>query len=106
MYLVLEGKNVLVLGLGLSGVAASEFLRGRGANVLAVDTADTEPLRQAAMKLGAQGIPTQLGVKIAPTEPFDLMVTSPGVPGTNPILAEMVRRKVTVLGEFELGYQH
>ena len=106
MQFSLENKSILVLGLGLSGVAAGEFMRCRGANVLAVDAGDTEPLRQVAAKLGTQGIVTQLGAKTAPTGSFDLVVTSPGVAWTNPILAEMVLRGVTVIGEFELGYQH
>ena len=52
---VLEDKNVLVIGLGLSGVAATELLLTRGAKVVAVDGADGESLRAQASKLRAHG---------------------------------------------------
>ncbi len=102
----LENKQVLVIGLGLSGVAASELLRARGAHVLAVDSADSEPLRREVARLRAQGVAAQLGVAAAPERPFDLVVVSPGVPWSNPVLKEMVRRGTPIIGEFELGYQH
>ena len=102
----LEGKNVLVIGLGLSGVAASELLCRLGAKVLAVDSADTEPLRRQAEQLRAKGAEVQLGVTTAPAGQFDLAVVSPGVPETNPILQGVIERKVPTIGEFELGYQN
>jgi monoamine oxidase len=48
---VLENKNVLVIGLGLSGVAATKLLLSRGANVAALDSADNKSLRAQAMSL-------------------------------------------------------
>jgi UDP-N-acetylmuramoylalanine--D-glutamate ligase len=35
-----------------------------------------------------------------------LVVVSPGVPWTNPVLKSMVERGIPVIGELELGYQH
>ncbi|MBI5388388.1 MAG: UDP-N-acetylmuramoyl-L-alanine--D-glutamate ligase [Verrucomicrobia bacterium] len=102
---VLENKNVLVIGLGASGVAASELLRARGAKVLAVDNADTPPLRQQANSLRAQGVDVRLG-QTAPPEPhFDLAVLSPGVPRDNRIAKEMFQRDTPVISELELGWQ-
>lgn len=99
----IDNKKVLVLGLGVSGVAASESLRRQGAEVLALDSADNPSLQQDAQRLRKHGICVQLGVKHAPTVPFDLMVVSPGVPSTNQIFAEISARKIPVIGEFELG---
>ncbi len=102
----LENKTVLVLGLGASGLAAVELLRSHGAKVLAVDSADTEALQRTAAGLRAQGVQAQLGASVAPAGKIDLGVVSPGVPGTNPIVRQLVERSVPVIGEFELGYQH
>jgi UDP-N-acetylmuramoylalanine--D-glutamate ligase len=102
----LENKKVLVLGLGLSGVAASELLRAKGADVLAVDIADNPQLRQDAELLRKLGAKVQLGTKNLPQGTFDLAVVSPGVPTENAILAALRQQKVPVIGEFELGYQH
>jgi len=102
----LEGKHVLVLGLGRSGLAATRLLQGRGAQLLVVDSARTPELEQTAAQLKAEGVRVELGVETAPAEPFDLVVVSPGVPWTNPVLIELSERKVPIIGEFELGYQH
>lgn len=101
----LENKQVLVIGLGLSGVAASELLRAHGAQVLAVDAGCTEKLRLEANRLRALGVAVELGVKAAPERPFDFAVLSPGVPGTHPLVRELTRRKIPVIGELELGFQ-
>ena len=50
-----ENKDVLVLGLGASGSAATGLLRGRGAAVVAIDSADTESLRREAEELRKLG---------------------------------------------------
>lgn len=102
----LEHKTVLVLGLGKSGLAAAELLRQRGARVLALDSADSPALQRDAVQLKAQGVVVELGAEEAPNVNFDLAVVSPGVPWSNPILQELNQRKVPILGEFELGYQH
>jgi len=102
----LEHKHALVIGLGKSGLAAAQLLHARGAKVLVVDGADSAGLQREAAQLKLRGIDVQLGVESAPAVAFDLAVVSPGVPWNNPILAEINRRKVPILGEFELGYQH
>ncbi|MBK7999547.1 MAG: UDP-N-acetylmuramoyl-L-alanine--D-glutamate ligase [Verrucomicrobia bacterium] len=102
----LEHKTVLVLGLGKSGLAAAELLRKRGARVLALDSADSPALQRDAAQLKALGVVVELGADEAPNVNFDLAVVSPGVPWSNPILQELNERKVPIIGEFELGYQH
>ena len=101
----LEQKNALVVGLGLSGIAASRLLRRKGAVVLAIDTAETENLKKEAEKLRLEGIAVSLGVKNLPQGSFDLAVVSPGVPPSNPVVMALVQSKVPIIGEFELGYQ-
>jgi UDP-N-acetylmuramoylalanine--D-glutamate ligase len=100
-----ENKNVLVIGLGASGVAAAELLRARGAVVTAADNADTAPLRQQAGRLRALGVETLLGVTDLPDRLFDLAVLSPGVPAASRLVQEIGRRKVPVISELELGWQ-
>ncbi|MDB6121921.1 MAG: UDP-N-acetylmuramoylalanine--D-glutamate ligase [Pedosphaera sp.] len=101
----LENKQVLVIGLGARGRAACEFLRSSGANVMAVDEANTEDLQIEAGRLRSLGIEVELGVKGPPKRQFSLTVVSPAVPGNTAIVREMVQRKVPVIGEFELAYQ-
>jgi UDP-N-acetylmuramoylalanine--D-glutamate ligase len=102
----LEGKNVLVIGLGVSGIAAAGLLKRQGARVMAVDSATSPALEESSRRLMALGVDVQLGAASAPDMHFDLAVPSPGVSWSNPALAAMVSRKVPIIGELELGYQH
>src|SRR2546430_9632419 len=101
----LQNKEVLVLGLGLSGVAATRLLKSAGAKVWAVDSADTEELRAQEAELEAMGVNVELAANTAPSRMFALVVVSPGVPPTNPIYAAMRAGGVPIIGELELGGQ-
>ena len=97
---------MLIIGLGVSGLAAAELLKRRGARVMAVDSANSPALQETAGRLAALGVEVQLGVTAAPDAHFDLAVASPGVSSRNPALAGMIARNVPTIGELELGYQH
>ena len=66
----LDDKEVLVVGLGVSGVAASRLLRNCGARVTAVDGSESEPLRAQAEKLRELGVRVELGTVRAPSGRF------------------------------------
>src|SRR5436190_9625592 len=102
---VIEDKTVLVIGLGLSGVAATELLLKRGAHVTAIDSVDNKSLREQAMKLRTRGVDVELGVLDVPSRHFDFAVVSPGVPLTHPLILEILERETPLIGELELGYQ-
>ena len=100
-----DNQQALVIGLGLSGVAAATLLRARGGRVLGVDTADTPALRETSARLAALGVEVRLGASHAPEGRFDLAVLSPGVPADLPLLAEVRALGIPILGELELGYR-
>lgn len=102
----LDGKNALVLGLGMSGKASALKLAGLGASVTANDSGDSESLRAGAESLEEAGIRCVLGSH--PRELLqgcDLLVVSPGVPASNPLLLEAVERGITVWSEIELAWR-
>ncbi|MBI4660927.1 MAG: UDP-N-acetylmuramoyl-L-alanine--D-glutamate ligase [Verrucomicrobia bacterium] len=101
----LLNKRVLVIGLGLSGRAACRLLRRRGASVTAIDSGETDALRQEGGELRALGADVLLGADRAPSGAFDLAVVSPGVPAQSNAMREVARRNIPVIGELELGYQ-
>jgi UDP-N-acetylmuramoylalanine--D-glutamate ligase len=102
----LEGQRVLVLGLGMSGRAAADLLLRRGARVEVLDDADTPGLREAAETLRARGATVRLGGAMGPDAAPDLAVVSPGVAPAHPVVADLRRRGVPVIGELELGYEN
>ena len=103
----LAGKQVVVVGLARSGVAAARFLAGRGARVVATDRRPAAELQAAAMTLAQSGVGLELGGHRERTfAAADLVVVSPGVPWDLPELAAARRAGVAVMAELELGFRH
>lgn len=100
-----ENKSVLVIGLAASGCAAVELLLRRGARVHAVDSSRTPALEEASKRLVSLGATVELGAQKAPAQSVDLVVISPGVPLTLPLLQPLREARVPIIGEFELGYR-
>lgn len=101
----LMNKEVLVVGLSGRGRAACELLRRSGARVVAVDSADTESLREEANRLEPLGVEVQLGVSAPPKREFNLAVLSPTVPTDTELVRTLAARNVPVISELELGYR-
>jgi len=96
----LKDKRVMVIGLGVSGRAAACFLAGRGATVVMTDRRPDlarEQMPPGELRLGAEDPAWLRGV--------DLVVTSPGVPPTSPLMREAAALRIPVIGELELGYR-
>jgi UDP-N-acetylmuramoylalanine--D-glutamate ligase len=101
-----RGRRVLVVGLGLSGIAAAKHLLSRGALVTAADQRGPAELDPKALALQDQGIELHLGSHPASlAAKADLVVASPGVRMEAPILEESRRRGIPLWGELELGFR-
>lgn len=104
--LIFAGKKVLVLGMGMSGRSAVEFLFAHGASVHGLDrdahllstNPDIQKLQQAGLTVCSEK-------DFQSFEKFDLLVISPGVPLTHPIVRAAQQAQVPVMGEIELGCQ-
>ena len=101
----LADKRVVVLGLGASGQAACRLLAARGAQVTALDSANTRVLRREAVALERLGVRVELGIVAPPAGDFDLAVVSPGLSAELPLVKAFTARGVPIMGELELGYQ-
>jgi UDP-N-acetylmuramoylalanine--D-glutamate ligase len=101
-----NGKRVLVVGLGKSGVASALFLQKRGARVSVSDAKSPEQLRQEIPMLLDAGITVETGEHGERTfREQDLIVVSPGVPFDMPLLARARERGIPIIGEVELAYR-
>ncbi len=100
---MLEGKRVLVVGLGKSGIAAARLLLQRGARVVVSDRRSLAELGAAAAALGEQGAELALGSHDeALFCAVDQIVVSPGVPDL-PALQAAARAGVPIASEIELA---
>jgi UDP-N-acetylmuramoylalanine--D-glutamate ligase len=102
----LNGKRVLVVGLGKSGVASALFLKARGARVTVSDTKSGDELRNEIPVLLDHGITVETGGHGDRTfRGQDLIVVSPGVPVDAPPLVQARSAGDRVIGEIELAAQ-
>ena len=100
----LNQKKVLVVGLGMTGLATARFLHHRGAVVTVTDMASEAELAPSALELHQIGIRTELGRHCRESfESSDLIVLSPGVPHTHDLLTDAGRKGIPVIGEIELA---
>ena len=99
-------KNVLVVGTGISGIAACELLLKKEIQVTLFDgnkDLDLEKVYEKSEKL--RNIPVILGeMSDEQLESFDIAVLSPGVPTDLPIVNKMREKNIAIWGEIELAY--
>ncbi len=102
----LKNKNVLVIGLGVSGRSACALLLRRGARVFGVDSQDSPELAQQIEPLSVRGARITLGEMMMPDVSLDLAVLSPGVPRECALVQQLENEvKIPVIGELELGFR-
>ncbi|TNE88573.1 MAG: UDP-N-acetylmuramoyl-L-alanine--D-glutamate ligase [Deltaproteobacteria bacterium] len=93
----LVGKRVCVMGLGASGRAAAKMCVEAGAYVSGLDLRDiVAPIPGVEMHLGPHDRQLLLDA--------DLVVVSPGVPGTQPDILAAYEAGVPVIGELALAF--
>ncbi len=95
-----------MLGLGRSGRAATRLLSRVGASVYASDVADSEALRQLTADLAGPGVVVELGGHdLGRLASCDLLVLSPGIPPTAPVLQDPRVRGRPLISELELAFR-
>ncbi|HZD40322.1 MAG TPA: UDP-N-acetylmuramoyl-L-alanine--D-glutamate ligase [Terriglobales bacterium] len=101
----IQGKKVLVLGLARSGRESARFLANQGAQVLVSDVRSARELKPEMAQLESLPIQYRLGGEDRQwLDGVDLVVTSPGVPATNPLLREAGARGIKIWSEVELAW--
>ncbi|HVS66599.1 MAG TPA: UDP-N-acetylmuramoyl-L-alanine--D-glutamate ligase [Thermoanaerobaculia bacterium] len=100
----LPWRRALVYGLGLSGRAAARLLLDRGVAVLAVD--DRDPLPELEALAGDAAFEARRAAELSalPAD-VEVVVTSPGVPPSRPLLLAARERGAPVIAEVELAYR-
>lgn len=106
-----NGKNVLVVGCGKSGIAAMKLLENTGANTYLYDGNDKLKEEDVREKLGAIGLvkpeESKILIGVLPEdikENLTHVVLSPGVPTDLPFVNELRDAGKVILGEIALAY--
>lgn len=105
MSLNLEHKNVLVVGLGVTGLSMARWLDARGAVVAVADSRDNPP-HAARLQAELPGVPLFTGkLRQEVFRNADLLAVSPGVSLREPAVADALAHGVEVFGDIELFAQ-
>jgi len=100
----LKNKNVLIVGLGKSGIAAAKFAAERGAKVTVTDIRSESELKKELKALKDVKMHTHFGNQGDELfEKTDFVVASPGVPTDTPGIVKAISRGVPVVNEMELA---
>jgi UDP-N-acetylmuramoylalanine--D-glutamate ligase len=101
-----NGKQVVVLGLGISGMEAAKLLKNNGAHVTVRDNATGNPqVNQRAEALRRLGVSVELGEAIASMPRFDFCVLSPGINPNAPLVQRLRQAGLPMFGELEVAYR-
>lgn len=104
--MIYSGKKAVVLGLGHSGEAAAVLLREEGAEVTICESGDNTGLRERSARLKEQGIQVLLGPTAdADPDSYDVCILSPGIDPVVPLVQNVLRKKIPVIGELELAFE-
>jgi UDP-N-acetylmuramoylalanine--D-glutamate ligase len=105
--LEVDGKKVLVIGAGRSGVAAARFLAARGAVVALNDRKPLIEWSNEALALKSEGVVGLLAGEVPSwlLDQIELVVLSPGVPTGSIPVRYAERAGAEVIGEVELAWR-
>lgn len=103
----LNNKNVLVLGLSKSGIAAAKAAHSRGAEVFITERREIRPdYEHIAENLRAMGIKIEAG---GHSDEFinkaDIAIASPGIPPHSELYSKLRERGVEIISEVELAWR-
>ena len=103
----LQGKKVLVVGSGISGIGAVEALNRAGAEAILFDSNEKLTTQEVAARL-PEGVKAQIVIGTLSAEnekDIELVVLSPGVPTDTEFVEGFRNRGIRIWGEIELAYE-
>src|SRR5687767_11421834 len=96
----LQGTSVAVIGLGASGVAAARLALAKGGEVYVSDSSADAATSARGAELRAAGASVDVGRHdVGRLAGAGLVVVSPGVPPSAPVLRELAERGVRWITE-------
>lgn len=100
-----QGKNILVLGTGVSGQGVAKVLCDLGANVVVNDNKKLESNSEILKRIKSFGAKVITGLQDESLlEGVDRIVVSPGIPPSIPLLKKAYDLGIAIVSEVEVAY--
>lgn len=102
----LKGKNILIVGMGRSGIAAAHALVGYDANISIQDSKRAEDFDVSLIAFFEEkGITCYFNTVPYDMSVFDMLILSPGVSPELDFVKEAAESGAEIVGELELAYR-
>ncbi len=101
--MILDNKNILVFGLGISGVSTLKALSKYNCSLTLLDSKEKEEVKdklEEVKDIEFEGV----FAGSVDLEKFDLIIKSPGIPPSNEVLIEAKSLGIKIITDLELGY--
>jgi len=96
--------EILVVGIGRSGIAVANYLANKNHKVTITDSKTEKELEGKLQMLTGEVVVSAGGYEKVINSEFDFVVTSPGVPWEGELLSHFREAGVTVISEIELAF--
>lgn len=100
----LENKEVLVIGMGISGLATIKALNNIGAKISITDSKTEEELDDVLQSIDHIKYNKYLGTNNVPLDNTDLIIKSPGIPPGMELIKKAYKSNIPVITDIELGF--
>ncbi|KPU28323.1 UDP-N-acetylmuramoyl-L-alanyl-D-glutamate synthetase [Caloranaerobacter sp. TR13] len=101
----LKYRNILILGLGISGVSTAKALNKLNVNIIISDRKKEDELKPYIDELRGIKVKYVLGTNDVDLDNIDLIIKSPGIPLNLPIISKAVEKGIEVITDIELAYR-
>ena len=101
-----NGKKIVVIGVGKTGVAVARFLGKKSARILVTDEKSPDHWDDGFNRIaGEPWLEVGEYNSVDVLNDADMVIPSPGIPPGNPLLAEALKKNIAVVSEIELAYR-
>lgn len=101
---MMKNKRVLVVGLGVTGIASIKALHELGAKIYAYDGQSEEKMSKTLEELKGIDVKYYFDSLDFNTDEIDLVIKSPGIKFETPIMKKLVDANLKIIGDLEAGF--
>lgn len=101
----MKNNNVLVIGLGISGIAAIKAINKLGASVALYDNKTKEQLGNKIKEIQGINVKYHLGDDTFNIDDFDLAIKSPGIDLDINLIKRLKEKNISVISDVEAAYR-
>lgn len=101
----LKNKNVLVLGIGITGISTIKAIYKLGAKIVISDTKNASDLKKFLVEIESIPMEKHLGTDDMDLSRIDLVIKSPGIPPYAKIVIKAIEKNIEIITDIELAYR-